>query len=172
MGFEFNADEILEMAELIERNGARFYRKAAELVEDAAISKIFEDLAVWEDGHERIFATMRTDLADQEREPKVFDPERETSMYLRAMADGHVFDAKVDPADTLTGKESAEDILRMAIGQEKDSIVFYTGLKEMISQTTGRERIEAIIKEEMGHIGFLTREITALRSKAGERASV
>ena len=172
MGFEFNADEILEMAELIERNGARFYRKAAELVEDAAISKIFEDLAVWEDGHERIFATMRTDLADQEREPKVFDPERETSMYLRAMADGHVFDAKVDPADTLTGKESAEDILRMAIGQEKDSIVFYTGLKETISQTTGRERIEAIIKEEMGHIGFLNREITALRSKAGERASV
>jgi rubrerythrin len=86
-------------------------------------------------------------------------------MYLRAMADGHVFDARVDPADTLTGKESAADILRMAIGQEKDSIVFYTGLKEMISQTAGRERIEAIIKEEMGHIGFLNREIAALSSK-------
>jgi rubrerythrin len=165
MSFEFNADEILEMALHIERNGARFYRKAAELVEDAAIRKLLEDLAVWEDGHERIFATMRADLADQEREPRVFDPERETSMYLRAMADGHVFDARVDPVDTLTGKESAEDILRMAIGQEKDSIVFYTGLKEMISQPAGRERIEAIIKEEMGHIGFLNREITALHSK-------
>lgn len=165
MSFEFNADEILEMAEHIERNGARFYRKAAELVEDSAIRKLLEDLAVWEVGHERIFATMRADLADQEREPRVFDPERETSMYLRAMADGHVFDARVDPVDTLTGKESAEDILRMAVGQEKDSIVFYTGLKEMISQTTGKERIEAIIKEEMGHIGFLNREIAALRSK-------
>ena len=164
MSFEFNADEILEMAEHIERNGARFYRKAAELVEDAAIRKLFEDLAVWEDGHERVFATIRADLAAQEREPKVFDPEHETSMYLRAMADGHVFDARVDPTDTLTGRESAEDILRMAIGQEKDSIVFYTGLKEMISQTAGRERIEAIIKEEMGHIGFLNREIAALSS--------
>ena len=165
MTFEFNADEILEMAEQIERNGARFYRKAAELVEDAAVRKLLEDLAVWEDGHERTFATMRADLADQEREPKVFDPEHETSIYLRAMADGHVFDATVDPVDTLTGRESAEDILRIAIGQEKDSIVFYTGLKEMISQTAGRERIEAIIKEEMGHIGFLNREIAALRSK-------
>jgi rubrerythrin len=86
-------------------------------------------------------------------------------MYLRAMADGHVFDARVAPADTLTGSESAEDILRMAIGQEKDSVVFYTGLKEMISQTGGRERIEAIIKEEMGHIGFLNREIAALSSE-------
>ena len=162
MSFEFNADEILEMAEKIERNGARFYRKAAELVKDAAVSKLLQDLAIWEDGHERIFASMRADLAHQEREPIVFDPEHESSMYLRAMADGHVFDARVDPADTLTGKESAEDILRMAIGKEKDSIVFYTGLKEMFSQTAGRERIEEIIKEEMGHIGFLNREIAAL----------
>ena len=165
MSFEFNADEILEMAEKIERNGARFYRKAAELVKNAAISKLLQDLAAWEDGHERVFATVRADLAQQERESRVFDPEHETSMYLRAMADGHVFDARVDPADRLTGKESAKDILRMAIGQEKDSIVFYTGLKEMISQAAGRERIEAIIKEEMGHIGFLNREIAALSSK-------
>ena len=142
MSFEFNADEILEMAEQIERNGARFYRKAAELVKDAAVSKLLQDLAIWEDGHERIFATMRADLAHQEAQPAVFDPEHETSMYLRAMADGHVFDARVDPADRLTGKESAEDILRMAIGQEKDSIVFYTGLKEMLSQIAGRERIK------------------------------
>ena len=166
MSFEFNADEILEMAQHIERNGARFYRRAAELVEEAAIRKLLEDLAAWEDGHERAFVTMRADLAAHESEPQVFDPEHEISMYLRAMADGHVFDARVDPADTLTGRESAEDILRMAIGQEKDSIVFYTGLKEMISQTAGKERIEAIIKEEMGHIGFLNREIAALRTKA------
>lgn len=30
MSFNFNADEIFEMAEEIERNGAKFYRKAAE----------------------------------------------------------------------------------------------------------------------------------------------
>jgi rubrerythrin len=164
MSFEFNADEILEIAVQIERNGARFYRKAAELVQEATVRKLFQDLAAWEDGHERAFTTMRADLTQQEREPRVFDPEHETSMYLRAMADGHVFDARVDPANTLTGQESVADILRMAIGQEKDSIIFYTGLKEMISQTAGRERIEEIIKEEMGHIGFLHREIGALSS--------
>lgn len=59
---------------------------------------------------------------------------------------------------------SSADILRMAIEQEKDSIVFYTDLREMISQTAGRERIKEIIKEEMGHIGFLHREIDALSS--------
>lgn len=162
MSFQFNADEIIQMAEQIERNGARFYRKAAEVVKDENVAKLLIDLAAWEEGHERAFATMRADLTDQERQAVVFDPDHETSMYLRAMADGHVFNIRVAPADKLTGKESAEEILRMAIGQEKDSIVFYTGLKEMISQTAGRERIDEIIKEEMSHIGFLNREIAAL----------
>ena len=31
MSYEFNADEVFEIAERIERNGARFYRRAAEL---------------------------------------------------------------------------------------------------------------------------------------------
>ena len=52
----------------------------------------------------------------------------------------------------------------MAIGQEENSIIFYTDLREMISQAAGRERIEEIIKEEMGHIGFLHREIAVLSS--------
>ena len=30
MSIVFNADEILEMAEQIERNGAKFYRRASE----------------------------------------------------------------------------------------------------------------------------------------------
>ena len=162
MSFQFNADEIMQMAEQIERNGARFYRKAAEAVKNENVAKLLLDLAAWEDGHEKAFATMRADLTGRERQPIAFDPDHETSMYLSAMADGHVFDVRVDPADKLIGKESAEEILRMAIGQEKDSIVFYVGLKEMISQTAGKERIDEIIKEEMRHIGFLNKEIAAL----------
>ena len=162
MTFQFNADEIIQMAEQIERNGVRFYRKAAEVVKDEKVTKLLLDLAVWEEGHERTFANIRAELMDSERKPIVFDPDHETSMYLRAMADGHVFDVRLEPADKLTGSESAREILRMAIGQEKDSIVFYTGLKEMISQAAGKQQIDRIIKEEMSHIGFLNREIAAL----------
>lgn len=161
MSFEFNADEILEMAEQIERNGASFYRKAAELVEDAKVSKLLLDLAAWEDGHQRVFASVRANLTEPERQLTAFDPDHETSLYLRAMADGHVFDVKVDPADLLTGKETKAEILRLAMGQEKDSIIFYLGLKEMIPETMGRERIDEVIKEEMNHIAFLNKEIKA-----------
>ncbi len=105
---------------------------------------------------------MRADLTEPERQPTAFDPDHETSLYLRAMADGHVFDVKVDPVDLLTGKETEAEILRLAMGQEKDSIIFYLGLKEMIPDKMGRERIDEVIKEEMSHIGFLNKEIAVL----------
>ena len=84
-------------------------------------------------------------------------------MYLKAMADGYVFDVKKDPAAQLTGKESAKDILTEAIGKEKDSIVFYLGLKEFAPESLGKDKIEGIIKEEMRHIGYLNRHIAGLR---------
>jgi rubrerythrin len=161
MSFEFNADEILAMAEQIERNGALFYRKAAGLVEDLEVSKLLLDLAAWEEGHEKAFSSMRHMLKEKESKPTVFDPDDETALYLRAMADGHVFDVRVDPAHKLTGKESAKDILQMAIGQEKDSIVFYLGVRDMVSEVMGKDKIDEIIREEMRHIGFLNKQIAA-----------
>ena len=36
MSYDFNADEVFEMAEQMERNGAKFYRDAAETAADAS----------------------------------------------------------------------------------------------------------------------------------------
>jgi len=162
MGFEFNADEVLEMAEQIERNGARFYRKAAELTKNEEVKQLLLDLAAWEEGHRRVFASMREDLNIPKQQPTTFDPEHETSLYLRAMADGNVFDVRADPAELLTDQQTKGEILELAIGQEKNSIVFYLGLKEMVPETLGKEKIDQIIKEEMGHIGLLSREIATM----------
>lgn len=51
----------------------------------------------------------------------------------------------------------------MAIGLEKDSIVFYLGMKEAVPQRSGRDKIEGIIKEEMRHMATLSRELETLR---------
>jgi len=166
MAFEFNADEILEMAEQIERNGARFYRRAAELAGDEELKNVLLDLAVWEDGHQKVFASMRRDLTDLPHQSATFDPEHESSLYLRAMADGNVFDIRADPAELLTGKQTKKEIFKLAIGQEKNSIVFYLGLKEMVPQSLGKDKIDQIIKEEMGHIGLLNREMAAMAGNA------
>jgi len=79
------------------------------------------------------------------------------------MADEHVFNVKADPVEQLAGKETPEDVLKMAIGLEKDSIAFYVGLKESVSHKAGKDKVEAIIKEEMGHIVTLSQKLEALK---------
>jgi len=60
MSIDFNADEVFEIAEQIERNGAKFYRTVAENVTDADKRKILINLAEMEDEHEQTFKTMRS----------------------------------------------------------------------------------------------------------------
>jgi rubrerythrin len=163
MSIPFNPSEILEMAEQIERNGARFYRRAAETTVDPRNRELLLHLAVMEDEHEKTFASLRASLTDSERETTVFDPEGQAALYLRALADGHVFNVKADPAELFNGKETMETILQTAMGMEKDSIVFYLGMKELVPERLGKDRIDAIIKEEMGHLTSLGGELAALR---------
>ena len=164
MGLRFNADEILAIAEQIERNGARFYRKAAENAKFKKAADKFLNLAQMEEGHEKIFAAMRKGLSEKQKGGgEVYDPQGEAEAYLQAFAGGHVFDVKKDPSATLTGRESLTRILRMAIGLEKDSIVFYLGLKPLVPPDLGASKVDEIIAEEMKHIAILSMELMAER---------
>ena len=157
----FNADEVFEMAEQIERNGGKFYRAAAEKF--PAVRDILLTLAAMEDKHEKTFADMRAELSGTELQEQVFDPDEQAQMYLRAMADGHVFDTKTDPAEKLADKDTPEEVLRMAIGAERDSIAFYVGLKDAVSNRAGKDKVDDIIKEEMSHIVILTEKLQDLK---------
>ena len=153
----FNAFEIFEIAEHIERNGARFYRRAAEVVSDGDVKETLERLAQMEDEHEKTFAEMRSHLLVAERQITAFDPLSEIAQYLHELADGHIFDLRTDVDRQVESDVTTEDILRMSISAEKDSIVFYLGLKELVSAEAGKERVEGIIREEMEHLKTVTR---------------
>lgn len=162
MSLTFNADEVFRMAEQIEKNGSHFYRRAAEVAANSRAAQLFLRLAAMEEEHEKIFARMRAELGPKDRQAAVPDPEGEAAAYLQAWADGNVFDLKVDPAQRIQGREKVEEILQMALGLEKDSIVFYLGMKEAVPESMGHAKIEGIIKEEMGHIATLSRELATL----------
>jgi len=160
MSMPFNADEVFEMAEQIERNGGKFYRAAAKKFPE--VSKLLLDLAAMEDKHLQTYTDMRAKLSGTEIEQPVFDPDNQARMYLRVMADGHVFDVKSDPAAKLADRETTQDVLKMAIGLERDSIAFYVGLKEAVPDKAGKDKVEDIIKEEMGHIVILNQKLQEL----------
>ncbi len=162
MPITFNADEIFEMAEEIERNGAKFYRKAASDTSDKAAQKMLLDLAVMEDGHLEIFQAMRRKLTDKEKEPVVYDPDNEAAQYLQAMADMHGCEGKISPIKELTGKETLREIIEIALNAEKESVVFYFGLKNFVPDIAGKNRVEKIINEEIGHINALNQRLLEL----------
>ena len=73
-----------------------------------------------------------------------------------------MFGLRPNPADELTGQETRAELLRVAIEKEKDSIVYYTGLKDLISSGRDRQIIEDIIQEEMKHVRILAQSLEQL----------
>jgi len=149
MSISFNAIEVFEIAERIERNSVKFYRRAAEILSNQDLSEILLSLAEFEKEHEETFANMRKQISNKEWDLITFDPENEMTLYLRTIADSHIFDLKKDPGEQLKDKETAEDILRYAIEAEKNSIIFYLGLKNFVPAKAGKDKVDEIIKEEM-----------------------
>ena len=142
---------LLEMAERIESRGATFYRKAAKI--HVGARDLLMQIAEQEDMHFKSFEEMRKALTPSE---KADDPYGEVEMYLSALVDDYDFDINQDPEKFFTGQESLDEIFRTAIGLEKDSIAFYLGLKELVPASMGGERIDAIVREEMKHIVWLS----------------
>lgn len=153
----FNIDEVFEIAEQIEKNGAVFYTKAAERFSDYSKKSVFLKLADMEKEHEKRFHTMRLEIAKKEREISEFlDPTGEAAKYLQAIANSKVFDIKSDPTVKFKDVRSVSELLRIAIDLEKDSIIFYLGIKQFVPETLGGNKIDLIVKEEMGHVQLLT----------------
>jgi rubrerythrin len=157
MKYDFNADDIFQMAEEMERNGARFYRNAAASAQSGEPQQFLTRLAEMEDDHEKTFQALRADLTGPEKTPTVFDPTGESAMYLKALVDTRVFFEKEIDASSM------KEILKAAIEAEKDSIVFYLGMQETVPDKMGKDRLDDIIKEEMGHIRLLAKELVKYR---------
>jgi rubrerythrin len=155
MSREYSLDEIFAIAEQIERNGAQFYTRAAQLARPPELAATLHQLAEWETGHESTFAGMRQ-RANSAAQRGDWDPEGEAESYLRALASDYVFKSNPSPAESLTGTESAAEIYRLALGLEKQAILFYEGMKAAISDDSDRALLDELIREEMSHVTYLT----------------
>lgn len=159
MSIQFTADEMLRVAEQIERNSIVFYTVAAHNVDDAELAALLQRLASWEDGHATLFADMRQTLSERESEAVTFDPDDEILLYLRTFADGVNFTGDGQPDILFEADVSPLIILRLALAREQDSIVFYTGMRRYVPKRLGENKVERIIQEEYGHAAMLQREI-------------
>ena len=155
----FNVFEVLQIAEKIEHNGAKFYLKTAERFDDPEVRDTCYKLANWKARHEKILAQRRKRFSEKTGEFGTFDPDNYVLSNPRVMAGLAVF--ATEPG-TLKGPLRLEDrpqIFKDAIRRAKEAIVFYDGLKDFTRDPACKETIDAIIKEETRHIRLLTEEL-------------
>jgi rubrerythrin len=153
-------DDVFAMAEHIECNGARFYREVAEGEGiDSDVCQMLLELAVMEDDHEKLFAEMRAELAERELTEPAFSEEGDAVSYLHAVTDIWQIGEKNKSAAPEQKCKPLVDVLHKAIELEKDSIMFYLGMKEMLAEDSDRKRVDDIIKEEMRHVVDLNRKL-------------
>ena len=162
MKTSFNADEILKIAEQLEKNGVTFYKVAALKVSNPHINKLLSDLASWEEAHEKTLARMRAVLKENVQGEKTFDAQDKSSLHLQMLFGGNLFDLKTDPIELINDNTTIEDVLQVAVKKEKDSVIFYLSLKNLLTNRVDQKIIDKIIDEEMDHITFLNKEITTL----------
>lgn len=151
----FEAAHALEMAMRIEDNGEAFYEAIAEKSDDNGVAELFAELAARERAHYDIFKEM----AEATGPPPTPSREEEIGNYesfLQVALDRAVFagpDKALRLAEQAEGREAA---LRAAMGFEKDTLLFYYDLRELVREAD-RDTISQIIAEEKQHLRQLVK---------------
>ena len=158
----FNADEIFAMGVQIERNGCAFYAAAAGNTDDPDLKSLFVQLAEWEQRHVALFESLRLKLPVTVKESDVFDQDNMVHLYIKAVADNTVFVKGLSLVPDQLVWTTPVTILRTALDFEKDSVVFFSSMKEVTVDKSGAAEVEKLIVEELRHIGYLTGEIRKL----------
>lgn len=162
MAITFNADEIFEIAEQIERNGQKFYSTSAQRVSEPATKSVLTDLANMEAKHLETFQKLHAQLDSKAREELTWDPDGQAVAYLRAAADSHIFKTDVDPLSLLSDDAGAREILELALQFEKDSVVYFIGVADMVPERLGKADVLGLAKQEQGHIALIQRTLSGL----------
>ena len=150
----FTAAELLDIAVGIERNGVAYYDSLSQAADDPALKRTYEQLADMERHHVEVFQQMRNSVSGAGAVVPVED-EAEYGAYLKALIDSSVFTDDRVARELARRAEGPAEALQLALGAEKDSILFYTETRDLVPQRQ-REAIDNIIKEERSHVRQLS----------------
>jgi rubrerythrin len=152
MSIVFSSSELINTAIGIERRGITFYDIMAKSTDNEVARDVFDALVVMEREHIRIFQEM---LDEADIQPSADSSEHEYSGYLQALIDDAVFTDDLITSEMATEADSDIKALELAIAAEKDSILFYYEMRDLMPRGTA-SMINTIIAEEKTHLQQLT----------------
>ncbi len=142
----FTAQDILDIAIRLEKNGERTYRDARLHISDDALKTLLAWIAQEEHDHARWFTELKNRLTQGEDHHLMAELSR---ALVEDVVQGQAFSLQDVDFETI---DSPDNMLRTFIGFEEDTIAFYEVLNTFIDDTAIAAQLEQIILEEKKHM--------------------
>jgi rubrerythrin len=145
----FSANEILDLAIKLEKNGELVYRGAIEKVSNPELIRLLEWMADEEVKHANWFAELKLELDQKGVNPFMEKMSRE--LFDDLLGDKNFSLKDVD----FSSVSEIDDLIAIFIEFEKDSVRFYQVLEPFIEDPVSLESLKKIVDEENCHIKLL-----------------
>jgi rubrerythrin len=148
----FAGSEVIEIGIQIEKNGRDFYNTLAKQSKIAKAGDVFNYLAAEEEKHIKVFQGIL------EKTEKYQPPESypgEYFAYMNALASEYIFTQKDKGKEIAQSIKTDKEAVDLGIGFEKDSIIFYEGMKKVVPEYN-HKIIDELIAQEQNHLRQLS----------------
>lgn len=147
---KYSMTEVIEMAVQTEKLGYAFYtRMAGKFKKQEKMAEFFSNMAEKEVWHEKVFTGLLGEI-DESVAPENWE---EAQSYFRAVVQSEFFlgtgmslPAMIDSIKTVS------DAVDFAIGFEKETVLYFIGIKDMVGDNP---TLDKIIEEEKSHVSWL-----------------
>ena len=147
MAVLFSAREIVEAAIEKEKKRRGFYSTVAELSQQEEMRGLFRFLAEEEERHVETFTKMRDSLPADQHSAHYTE---EIQAYMDAVIDDHLY-GDIDTTEFVQRAIDAKNVFRLAIGFEKDAILYFREFTPYLSESE-QKVVADLIEQEKGHI--------------------
>jgi len=145
--------EVIEMAIATERSGQAFYQNASRLARENSLKELFQYLAEEEEKHLKTFQDFYNTLKEKpEITPYNWE---EAKLYLEALIDSKFFASPEEAINLAKEAKSELEAINSAMNFEKDTLLFFYQMLEMI-KSQEQELVKRIIEQEKKHIQRLS----------------
>lgn len=147
---KFSIHEVLELAIQTEKVGYQFYTEMAEKFSDAEeLVSLFKTLAAKELKHEKAYTGLKDLLGESDSDIEGYE---EISHYMRAIVESEFFLGTNKALPDMSHIATKKDAVDHALGFEKETILFFVGVREVVKE---KEIVDEIIAEERRHVLWL-----------------
>lgn len=145
----FSLQDVIQIAIQLENNGEAVYRRAAEKSNQASLCSFMAWMADQEAAHAQWFGQLKISNT-------ALDGDRDLARMGRELLQDAVGEQSfsLESLD-LNRVEDLNELIRVSIEFEKDTVLFYEMLSAFVDTPDGRSLLEKIIVEEHRHIRML-----------------